>query len=171
MDKLDFRKADKAFCGGKPGRWDRLTLPEMRFLAHDGAGDPGGPAFAEATKALYGLAYRVKFAAKADGRDFAVPPLEALWWADDPTVFVTGARAAWRWRALIRLPDWVSDEMLAAARAKKAITAPVALIPLAEGDCLQTLHVGSYADEAPALAALHHEVIPGLGLTFAGPHH
>ena len=40
-----------------------------------------------------------------------------------------------------------------------------------EGRCLQTLHVGSYDDEGPVLARLHHEIMPAMGLTFAGPHH
>ena len=33
----------------------------------------------------------------------------------------------------------------------------------AEGDCLQTLHLGPYADEAPVLAGLHDRVMPGQG--------
>ena len=40
-----------------------------------------------------------------------------------------------------------------------------------EGRSLQTLHVGSYDEEGPALACLHNEIMPRTGLTFAGPHH
>ena len=47
----------------------------------------------------------------------------------------------------------------------------VALTTLEEGDCLQTLHIGPYTDEAPVLSRLHEEVMPAAGLTFAGPHH
>jgi pimeloyl-ACP methyl ester carboxylesterase len=49
--------------------------------------------------------------------------------------------------------------------------AEVRLDRLAEGLCLQTLHIGPYAAEAPVLADLHGQVMPRLGLTFAGPHH
>lgn len=42
---------------------------------------------------------------------------------------------------------------------------------LAEGRCVQILHVGSYDDEAPTIARLHAEFIPANGLTENGPHH
>ena len=177
MDKLDFRKRDRAFYTGRAGHWDRLTLPDMTFLAIEGRGDPNGPAYAEALAALYPLAYGVKFACKAAGADFTVPPLEALWWADDPRAFVAGDRAAWRWRAMLRVPDDVTGEMVETARAaarRKGKAGPfesVALTRSAEGDCLQCLHLGPYSAEAPALAQLHDEIMPGAGLDFAGPHH
>ncbi|MBL4771099.1 MAG: hypothetical protein JKY61_08140 [Planctomycetes bacterium] len=38
MDKIDFKKIDKAFYTGKKGRWDRVTLPPMQFLMLDGMG-------------------------------------------------------------------------------------------------------------------------------------
>ncbi|WP_246855248.1 GyrI-like domain-containing protein [Cellulomonas sp. Y8] len=44
-------------------------------------------------------------------------------------------------------------------------------LTLDEGRCLQVLHVGSYDDEAPALARLHHELMPAHGLTWNGRHH
>ena len=93
-EKLDFKKRDKALYSGKPGRWDRLTIPPMTFLAIDGQGDPNGPAYARALSVLYPVAYAIKFAHKARGADFVVPPLEALWWADDPSVFVSNTRPA-----------------------------------------------------------------------------
>ena len=40
-----------------------------------------------------------------------------------------------------------------------------------KGDCLQTLHVGPYANEAPTLAHLHDVLMSELGVTFNGPHH
>lgn len=36
---------------------------------------------------------------------------------------------------------------------------------------MQTLHVGSYDDEAPVLEDLHHRFIPGNGLEMRGIHH
>ena len=176
-DKIDFKQTDRAFYTGKVGRWDRLTLPPMTFLAIEGQGDPNGPAYAAALAALYPLAYGIKFAEKSAGRDFAVPPQETLWWADDPAAFVAGNRAAWRWRAMIRVPDAVTAETLDAARTaahKKGKEGPlddVNLTTFEEGDSLQTLHIGPYTDESPVLAHLHDEVMPAAGLTFAGPHH
>lgn len=170
MDKLDFKKSDRAFYTGNPGRWDRLTLPEMTYLAVEGDGAPESPAYAAALAALYPLAYAIKFASKAAGRDFVVPPQSTQWWADDMTAFTEGRRDAWCWRAMIRIPDWVDTDALTAAKAQKG-GAAVTLISLTEGDCLQTLHIGSYADEAPVLANLHERVMPDAGVTFAGKHH
>lgn len=47
----------------------------------------------------------------------------------------------------------------------------VRLEGLDEGDCLQSLHLGPYTDEAPVLADLHDRVMPAMGLTFGGRHH
>lgn len=184
MDKRDFKKTDKAFYSGKAGRWDRVVLPEMTFLMIDGQGDPNGPEFVRAVAALYPMAYGVKGMRKRAGADFTVPPLEALWWSVDKTAFVTGDRANWLWTALIRMPDEVTAGMLGAVREtvlKKQAKKPggadeptllaIRLERLEEGDCLQTLHLGSYTDEAPVLAELHNRVMPEAGLTFAGKHH
>ena len=40
-----------------------------------------------------------------------------------------------------------------------------------EGLSVQTLHIGSYDDEAPTLARLHQEFVPGNGLKETGHHH
>lgn len=183
MTKLDFKFKDKALYRGVVGRWDVVNVPPMRFLMIDGAGDPNGPVYARALAALYPLAYTLKFAAKADGADFVVPPLEALWWADDPTAFVRGERSEWQWTAMLRMPPSVTARTMSAARqdcqaklAKKQgidTTAldEVRLDDLSEGQCLQTLHVGPYTAEAPVLADLHDRAMPEQGLTFNGPHH
>lgn len=182
MTKLDFKKTDKSLYSAKSGRWDRVGLPSMNFLSIDGQGDPNGPAYAAALSALYPFAYAVKFAAKADARDFVVPPLEALWWADDPTAFTAGNRADWQWRAMLRMPEFVDQQIVSSCA--EAVTqkllkkgADPELVPqirfgqFAEGDCLQTLHLGAYIDEAPMLADLHDRLMPQEKLTFNGPHH
>ena len=103
--------------------------------------------------------------------------LASLWSADDP--------AAWQWRAMIRLPDDTGADLFGTARdtaltklARKkdaatdaAAMSAIRLERLDEGDCLQTLHVGPYADETPVLADLHDRLMPELGLTFGGAHH
>lgn len=181
-DKLDFKKADKPYYSGKVGRWDRIVIPRLQFLSITGQGDPGGPTYARALGALYPLAYGIKFAQKAVGADFVVPPQQSLWWADDPGSFVRLERDKWRWTAMIRMPEVVSVADLDAAREKAAAKlakkgedasalAEVSLEALEEGDCLQTLHVGPYSDEAPVLADLHDRVMPEAGLTFGGKHH
>jgi len=57
------------------------------------------------------------------------------------------------------------------AKDQPACLDKVRLETLREGRCVQTLHIGSYDDEAPVLAEMHHEFIPRAGLKMAGRHH
>jgi hypothetical protein len=150
----------------------------MHFVMVDGVGDPNKAAgYAAALEWLYSVSYAMKFAAKAAlGKDYVVPPLEGLWWADDPSAFVTRRKDDWRWTMMIMVPGFVTQAMFAAAveKARGKLGEPPATLrreALDEGHCLQTLHVGSYDDEGPVLARLHGEIMPAGGWTFAGPHH
>ncbi|GAA0798874.1 hypothetical protein Sya03_13660 [Spirilliplanes yamanashiensis] len=157
-----------------------MDVPELRYLMVDGHGDPNSGAFAEAAEALYPLAYRLKFASRrALGRDYVVMPLEGLWWADDMDAF-TAARdkSRWDWTLMIMVPDWIGEDMVAEAVAQAAARPgpprrlrEVRLGSLAEGRCVQTLHVGPYDAEAATLARMHHEVVPGHGFRMTGRHH
>lgn len=182
MEKLDFKKADKAFYTGKAGVWDMLDVPAWSFIMMDGQGNPNGPSYARALAALYPVAYAIKFASKAVGNDYVVPPLEALWWAENPDAFTQNRRDEWQWTVMLRVPETVTRDAFergqgaAAAKLEKKkqdVTAisELRLAKLSEGRCLQTLHIGPYTDEAPVLANLHDRVMPDLGVTFHGPHH
>ncbi len=182
MSKLDFKKADKPLYSGKAGRWDRVQVPSMQFLSLDGQGNPNGPGYSAALAALYPLAYAAKFAAKNDGHDFVVPPLEALWWSEDVTAFTSGNREKWQWSAMLRMPDFVDTQAVERViaptvdkLAKKGVDTrlmdQISLTRQTEGDCLQILHIGAYTDEAPTLADLHDCLMPDQGLVFNGPHH
>jgi hypothetical protein len=59
----------------------------------------------------------------------------------------------------------------AGAKSQPARLDAVRLETLSEGRCVQTLHVGSFDDEAEVLRRMHHEFIPGGGLRAAGRHH
>ena len=162
------------------GEFRLLELPPSRYLAIDGHGDPNtAPAYAQALEALYPVAYALKFASRRElDRDYVVPPLEGLWWAEDMEAFTTARdKSRWDWTLMILVPEWVGDplvdEAITTVRTKKSPTRidDLRILPLSEGTCLQTLHVGSYDDEAPLLQRLHDEVIPGQGLRLAGLHH
>jgi hypothetical protein len=187
MEKLDFRKANKAMYGGKPGQISVITLPELPYLTVTGRGDPDlSPDFATAVAALYALSYGVKFLAKAAlGQDHVVSVLEGQWWADDMADFINTRRVNWRWKLMVRQPDWISAEMVETARQAKltklardkapattpAMLTAVQLERIDEGPCLQVLHIGPYADEAPLIAHLHEVEMPARGLRFGGHHH
>ncbi|GAA2975557.1 hypothetical protein JOD63_000507 [Microbacterium terrae] len=180
MDKVDLKAVIPAYRAQR-GRFEIVQVPPLRYLMIEGAGDPNtAAAYSEAVSALYSVAYKLKFRSKRElGRDYVVMPLEALWWADDMDAF-TAARdkGRWQWTLLNLVPDWIDADLVAetqdaVARAKDASPAVVRLRleELAEGRCVQTLHVGSYDDEAPVLAAMHGEFIPAAGLQMTGRHH
>lgn len=177
MSKIDFRKTLAALYAAPAGRFVEIDVPRLDFVKIDGAGDPNtAPAYRRAIEWLYPVSYAMKFAAKAIGRDYVVPPLEGLWWADDPADFVARRKERWRWTMMIMAPDFLGPSFFDAAVEKagrKIGDAPATLRfePLAEGRALQTLHVGRYDDEGPTLARLHGDIMPARSLTFAGPHH
>ena len=147
-----------------PGRADftEVDVPAMTYLAIDGHGDPNtSPAYATAIQALYAGAYAIRAVLKKRT-------------GDD---FVAGDKGEWDWTMMIPLPEAVSSQDIAeglAQAARKKPGLPVSALKelsLSEGRSLQILHVGTYDDEAPTLAHLHDEIMPGLGLTWNGPHH
>src|SRR5690606_26573861 len=94
-----------------------IDVPPMRYLMIDGAGDPNvATEYKDAVATLYPVAYAIKFASKTElGRDYAVPPLEGLWWADDMRAFVAREKGRWKWTMMIMTPDWIGPEMVEAA--------------------------------------------------------
>ncbi len=176
---IDLKKTHAAFYRAPRGDVVEVVVPACTYLAVDGRGDPNTtPAYREAVEALYVSAYTIRaVVTKRGGEAFVVGPLEGLWWSEDPSSFTRNERAAWEWTMLIPLPEHVSADDIATGLASAAKKKPdasldrVRALTLAEGRCLQIMHVGPYAEEGPTLARLHHEVMPARGLTWNGPHH
>ena len=177
-DKIDFKVTLDAYQATRR-QFRFLDVPDLQYLMIDGQGDPTtSPDFAEAVRCLYPVAYKVKFASRRDlGRDYVVPPLEGLWWAEDMDVFKVGNKARWRWTLMLMVPGWVDRDMVLVAMQEAGAKDPparlidVRLESLSEGRCVQTLHVGSFDDEAEVLAQLHEDVIPRNMLRMVGKHH
>ncbi len=177
--KVDFKSSLDSYRA-KHLQFRILDVPSLQYLMVDGHGDPdSAPEYADAIAALYPVAYAIKFASKRElGRDYVVPPLEALWWASDMEVF-TAARdkSEWDWTAMIMVPGWITPGMVeeavakAGAKNRPASLDRIRVETLEEGRCVQTLHIGPYDDEAEVLARLHRDVIPDAGLRMTGKHH
>jgi hypothetical protein len=179
MPPYDPKREFKEFYAPKNTGWALVDVPEQQFIAIDGSGNPNtATEYTQAVEALYTVAYTIKFATKrADGRDFVVAPLEGLWWADDLEAFTTRAKDSWRWTMLVNQPAWITEtaveeaKTVALAKKKLPAIAGVRYQTLNEGRCAQVLHVGSYDDEAPILAHLHHEYLAAHELEPVGQHH
>jgi len=178
MTKVDFKKTLKHLYN-PPKKFVVVDVPEMQFLMVDGHGDPNtAQAYREAVEALYAVAYKIKFLSKkALEKDYTVPPLEGLWWAEEMESFITRDKSQWDWTMMIMTPEWIGQEIFAdaVAQARKAKNPAaldkVRLVRYHEGLSAQIMHVGSYDDEGPVLSRMHGEFMPENGYCENGKHH
>jgi len=176
--KVDFKKRYKTLFKPSSRAFELIEVPPLQYLMVDGQGSPAGPEYAAALEALYPMAYTLKFFSKLElGRDYVVPPLQALWWAEDWSVFVRRDKDAWQWTAMILQPEWLTAEHVEQARqgvARKKDPPSLDRVRLEtydEGLSVQILHLGSYDDETETLRRLHEEYLPAQGLVETGKHH
>jgi hypothetical protein len=180
MTKIDFKKEWKHLYNPPKTKFTIVEVPDMQFLMVDGHGDPNTvQEYQDAIEALYGVAYKLKFISKKNlERDYVVPPLEGLWWAEDMETFSTARdKSQWDWTMMIMVPEWITVEMFANAvaqvrEAKNPLSLDkVRLEQYHEGLSVQIMHVGSFDDEGSVLAEMHSEFIPDNGYVVDGKHH
>lgn len=178
MKKVDLKKELKHLYQPSSKEVAQVDVPAFRFLMIDGEGDPNtSQEYARAVEALFSVSYSVKFMVKkgAQGVDYAVMPLEGLWWADDMSTFVRNERSGWKWTMMIMQPDFVGEAVIRAAIAevkrKKALPAVDALRleGFTEGLCAQILHIGPFSEEGPTIQRVHDFI--GARSALAGKHH
>jgi hypothetical protein len=172
--KLDLGKIFQAEYAA-PRKPVLLETAPGRYLAVDGTGAPGGDVFKARIGALYAIAFTVKMTRKFSGeQDYSISKLEARY------LNLGGGPLPppeqWRWQLLIRTPEFVVvDELVRAVaalrkRGKEGDAALVRLESIAEGRCVQMLHVGPYDKEGDTIAVMaQHAASHGLRCT--GPHH
>lgn len=179
MEKIDYKKQLKELYNPSAKQVEIVEAPAMNFLMVDGEGNPNtAKSFSEAIEALYPLAYTLKFMVKkgASGIDYGVMPLQALWWADDPSAFTTGDKDAWKWTVMIMQPACITSQLVAQAtaevtRKKKPVALPlVRFASFAEGKAAQILHIGPYSAEGPTIEKVH-QFIADHGSQRIGKHH
>ncbi|SFL32260.1 GyrI-like domain-containing protein [Lysobacter sp. cf310] len=178
MQKIDLKKELKHLYQPSAKAVVEVEVPTLRFLMIDGAGDPNtAPAYAAAVEALFSVSYTAKFMLKKGRQaiDYAVMPLEGLWWSDELASFAANERSKWRWTMMILQPDFVEDAVVDAAiaevRRKKALPAvdELRLERFSEGRCAQTLHIGPFSEEGPTIQRVHDYI--GAHSALTGKHH
>ncbi|WP_040196846.1 GyrI-like domain-containing protein [Candidatus Soleaferrea massiliensis] len=161
-DKLDFKKMDRAFYSAKQ-QPAVIELPPIPYLMVDGTGAPEDASYQQAVQLLYSIAFTIKMAKMGEWQpqgytDFTVPPLEGLW--DCGTTGFSDNRHAWKWTSMLRMPEFVTPEVLqwACEQAKKKHPdldfSRVRLETYEEGLCAQIMHVGPYSEEQRSIDAL-----------------
>jgi hypothetical protein len=176
QEKIDLYKVHEADYAA-PRAPALVTVGKAKYLAIAGQGAPGSETFSAAIGALYGVAYTAKMTRKfSGGQDYVVCKLEAQWWGEDGPDFSAAPPEAWRWKLMIRTPDFVTRKDLAQAintllkRGKETEVERVALESVAEGRCVQMLHVGPYEKEPETIDAMK-AFAASRGLQFRGLHH
>jgi hypothetical protein len=178
MAKIDLKSELKHLYQTSAKTVVQVDVPAFRFLMIDGKGDPNSSReYADAVEALFSVSYTAKFMLKksAQGVDYAVMPLEGLWWSDDMSAFVNNDRSKWKWTMMIMQPQFVDAALIQTAIAevnrKKSLAATSALRleTFHEGVCAQTLHVGPFSAEGPTIQRVH-AFIEARG-ELAGKHH
>lgn len=155
---FDYKKEYKEFYlpPKKPGI---VTVPEMNYLSVCGKGDPNEPEgeYKAAIGLLYAIAFTIKMSERAGHKikgffSYVVPPLEGLWWQAGSAVVDYAHKESFEWRAMIRLPEFVTREVFdwairEATEKKQNDFSKVEFFTYEEGLCVQCMHIGSYDDE------------------------
>lgn len=161
---FDYKKKDKNLYVPKATPVI-VDVPEMKYIAVNGSGNPNEPdgEYKQALGILYPVAYALKMSYKTDYRiegffEYVVPPLEGLWWSDNAAMDFTD-KSAFRWIAMIRVPDFVrTDDVEWAKREvsrKKGLDcSSLYFMDFEEGLCAQIMHIGPYDTEPVSLDAI-----------------
>lgn len=159
---IDYKKTEKDLYQPKTVP-SVIDVPGMTFITVDGRGDPNTSAeYAAAVELLYGLSYAIKMGNKSV-LEYVVPPLEGFWsvagdFKGGGTAIIDKGKFVWT--MLIRQPDFVTADVFEAAKATFAKKKPsldtsrARLKTIAEGLCVQVMHIGSYDGEPATVTAL-----------------
>ena len=174
--KLDLYKKHKAeYITPKTPKL--VEVEPAAYLAIAGRGEPGTDAFAAKVGCLYAMAFTIKMASNAAGRDYVVCKLEGLWWGTgEENDLSLLPQDQWNWKLLIRAPEFITSRDLEDAvetlkkKGKASDVAEVQLETIREGRCVQMLHVGPYSQESETIAAMTAFAREN-GLSLHGLHH
>lgn len=178
MQKIDLKKDLKHIYKASAKEVVQVEVPTFNFLMIDGKGDPNkSQEYTEAVEALFSVSYTAKFMVKKGEQalDYAVMPLEGLWWADDMSAFVANDKSNWKWTMMIMQPSFVGkvfiDAAIAEVHRKKKLSSlsKLRLESFTEGRCAQILHIGPFSEEGPTIARVHDFIDSRASRT--GKHH
>ena len=161
MKTLELKKQLKHLYAPSAKKIEIVQVPRLQFAMIDGSiekgSEPGtSPSFADATQALYGISYTLKFMLKkrkTNAIDYPVMALEGLWWVEDGLFDIT-VKDNWFYTLMIMQPGVITEDVFAEGleqvRKKKGDSESLSKLRLAdfeEGLSVQTMHIGPYATE------------------------
>lgn len=95
--------------------------------------------------------------------DYVVPPLEGFWEQENAGEMDYARKDDFHWISVIRLPDFVTKDdfewiVAETSEKKKRDFSKVEFLTIAEGTCVQCMHIGSF-DNEPATVALMNQFL------------
>jgi hypothetical protein len=173
MGTLDFAKAYPRYYDA-PEHPEVVNLEPVSYVTITGQGAPGGKLHMAAIEAVHSVAFAIRELCKRLGKEFEVPKLEGLWWFDEDKPATEVPRDEWHWKLMLRVPDFVTQDLLAEAQAvagqNNTPAGRVVLETLHEGLSVQMMHAGPYDTEPETVAKLFEHMNRG-GLEPNGLHH
>ncbi len=150
--KHEWKKHEKELYNPKQ-QPEIITVPNQKFFAIKGQGNPNDEDFAERIGVLYALSYAVRMMPKSgftpDGYfEYTVYPLEGVWEACN-----VADKNSYAYTIMIRQPDFVTEEVaqraLEATKKKKPhpLLDQAFFCEMADGLSVQMMHVGDYDNE------------------------
>ena len=99
MKDFDFKGDLRRLYNPPAEQVEIIDVPAMNFIMIDGEGNPDtSRQFGESIGALYTLSFALQFRIKKEiGKDYAIMPLEVLWWAEGMTEFKLAYNGTWMW--------------------------------------------------------------------------
>ncbi len=164
MSKIDYKKEWSHLYRPSTKEASIVNVPAMNYLMIDGEGNPNiVQSFQDAVNVLFPLSYTLKFMAKNGtlGKDYAVMPLEGLWWSEDISSFSMENKGDWKWTLMIMQPPFISLKMIEEAKEQIQIKKNPSALPLVyfesleEGKAAQIMHLGPFSTEGSTVAKLH----------------
>jgi hypothetical protein len=167
VKKIDLKKELKQLYNPSVKDVTLVDVPVMNFIMIDGSGDPNtSREYQEAVEALFSISYGIKFGVKKEQEiDYAVMPLEGLWWTEDMSHFSITNKDNWKWTAMIMQPEYVTLEMFEAVRQqvekKKSLPAlsRTRFESFKEGQSAQILYIGPFSAEGPTIDRIHKFIV------------
>lgn len=179
MKKIDYKKEFKELYKVSSTKVEIVEVPKLNFLMINGAGDPNTSIeYKEAIEALFAISYALKFMVKKGELqiDYGVMPLEGLWWVDDMSKFSVDRKGDWNWTAMIMQPELITTSLVDTAKVKVGLKKNLKALNKIrfesniEGKSAQTMHIGPFSEEGPAIQKIHDFIAENNGV-IKGKHH
>jgi hypothetical protein len=179
MDAQDLKKEFNRLYRASTRRFDEVDVPAMKFLMVDGSCEGGDyQEFRSGIEGLFALSAGMKTAIARTkiGFEYAIMPLECLWWVRGKGDYTPGNRDEWKWILMMVQPEYVTSalarEVLGAMKREERLPgiSRVRYGVFTEGHAVQTLHHGTRAEKWTTLNRLK-AFIEKEGYEVRGRHH